>query len=590
VPASPSSTGHAADVARHRVRAAIDAASCRAAVDACRAAVAAALRALDHADAAHWYRRAVGLAAGAGLDPAEHADLLLGLAEAEFLDLRVAEALRHCVAGADLAAGPATSSAVGSAGAPGGPVTGLGRPDLLARAALVVRGIGGEEPSRVIADLCVRARAAFGEADSGTHARVLAQHAMALAQLAVTSPGLARQAHALSERAMEMAHRDGGSTALVDAMHARETLAGGPSSARERMDMGQTPHSGDKSGLRIRMDPGCMAELQELASAQDRWDVYRAVSAVVARHYPSSATAFQAAVHDASGDLRVPEEQSPFAEVARAALAQARFGQPAWKMVVPAPPKPSGPAYDDAAGWRQALGFGVFLSYAEEDWEVARQITAMLRELGIDVYNWQGRRGGQFIREIERAISQAYAFIALISPHYLASQWCRHEWEFALQREHDLQADSPDLVFNYVLKVADTLYAEADVLHGRDWLDMTSPRNWDEMLAALVSRLTPWKGARSEGSEGDSSSSANRSASLFRDRRDELDRVLYGLTNVAGPHFWLVVAPPQLGKSWFLDQLRAEITAEPAVATQWATKLVDLRLQPSGLRRDARSF
>jgi DNA-binding CsgD family transcriptional regulator len=243
VPASPSSAGHAADVARHRVRAAIDAASCRAAVDACRAAVAAALRALDHADAAHWYRRAVELAAGAGLDPAEHADLLLGLAEAEFLDLRVAEALRHCVAGADLAAGPATSSAVGSAGAPGGPVAGLGRPDLLARAALVVRGIGGEEPSRVIADLCVRARAAFGEADSGTHARVLAQHAMALAQLAVTSPGLARQAHALSERAMEMAHRDGGSTALVDAMHARETLAGGPSSARERMDMGTRLHT-----------------------------------------------------------------------------------------------------------------------------------------------------------------------------------------------------------------------------------------------------------------------------------------------------------------------------------------------------------
>jgi DNA-binding CsgD family transcriptional regulator len=37
---------------------------------------------------------------------------------------------------------------------------------------------------------------------------------------------------------MAMAQRDGGSTALVDALHARETLVGGPSAATERMDMG----------------------------------------------------------------------------------------------------------------------------------------------------------------------------------------------------------------------------------------------------------------------------------------------------------------------------------------------------------------
>ncbi|GAA3342033.1 AAA family ATPase [Amorphoplanes nipponensis] len=223
--------GLTADVARHRIRAATDASTCRAAVDACRAAVDAALRSLDHADAAHWYRRAVELAAGARLGPAELADLLLGLAEAEYLDLRVAEALRHCVAGSDLAAG-------------------LGRVDLLARAALVVRGIGGEGPNRVIADLCARARAALGDettddgpadavaGDAGTHARVLAQHAMALAQHAASSPGLTGRAQALSRRAMALAHRDGGSTALVDALHARQTLAGGPSASAERMAMG----------------------------------------------------------------------------------------------------------------------------------------------------------------------------------------------------------------------------------------------------------------------------------------------------------------------------------------------------------------
>jgi hypothetical protein len=226
----------------------------------------------------------------------------------------------------------------------------------------------------------------------------------------------------------------------------------------------------------------------------------------------------------------------------------------------------------------------LFLSYAEEDWEFSRQITAMLRELGIDVYNWQGRRGGQFIREIERAINRADGFIALMSPHFLDSQWCRDEWEFALQREHDLQASNPDLVFIFVLKVADTPPTAGGFLRGRDWLDMTSQGDKDAMTAALVDRLMP---AIEPEPARPASDSVGRVASLFRNRRDELDRVLHGLTNAAGPHFWLVVAPPQLGKTWFLDQLRAEI---PGANQAWGTKLVDLRVPPAGRRRDTRSL
>jgi TIR domain len=233
----------------------------------------------------------------------------------------------------------------------------------------------------------------------------------------------------------------------------------------------------------------------------------------------------------------------------------------------------------------------LFLSYAEEDWEVARQVTAMLRELGIDVYNWQGRRGGQFIREIERAISQADGFVALMSPCFLRSQWCRDEWEFAFQREHDLQAGNSDHVFVFVLEVAETPHTEGGFLRGRDWLDITSEASRDDMLAALVNRLIPGRETESVGPADDSGTgSASRGASLFRNRRDELDSVMHGLTNVAGPHFWLIVAPPQLGKTWFLDRLRAEIAAEAESAARWATKLVDLRVQPGALRRDARSL
>ena len=223
----------------------------------------------------------------------------------------------------------------------------------------------------------------------------------------------------------------------------------------------------------------------------------------------------------------------------------------------------------------------LFLSYAQEDWEVARQITAKLRELGIDVHDWRGRRGGQFIRDAARAISRSDGFVALMSPHFLASQWCLAESELALQREHDLQASNEDRVFIGVLEVAEAPRAESGFLRARDWLRITGQSNRDEMIAALVDTLTPGGGTVSQRPADDT---AGRGASLFRNRREELDSVLHGLTNVAGPHFWLVVAPPQLGKSWFLDQLRAEIAGR---AVPWTTKLVDLRVQPTGLRRDA---
>ena len=133
----------------------------------------------------------------------------------------------------------------------------------------------------------------------------------------------------------------------------------------------------------------------------------------------------------------------------------------------------------------------LFLSYAEEDWEVARQLITKLRELGIDVYDWQGRRGGQFIGQIQRAISQADGFVVLMSPHFLASQWCRDEWEYALQLEHEMQIGNKDYVFIYVLKVADTPRAAAGFLSTRDWLDITGHRDKDEMIAILADTLTP---------------------------------------------------------------------------------------------------
>jgi hypothetical protein len=233
----------------------------------------------------------------------------------------------------------------------------------------------------------------------------------------------------------------------------------------------------------------------------------------------------------------------------------------------------------------------IFLSYAEEDEEAVRQMAAVLRRRGVEFYDWQGQRGGRFIEAIERALSRSDAFIAVMSPHFLASSWCRMERELAIQRELDLRAADPDFTLIHVLQVAETPYADSGFLRRYDWHDLTSPGSRSELFNDLVDRLIPgiktgsehpdFAGLEEPGSVGD------RVASLFRNRREELDRVLHGLTSLGGPHFWVVVAPPQLGKTWFLDRLSAELTGAGQGSAQWVTRLVDLRDQPLELRGDA---
>ena len=186
----------AGEYARHRLRCAVDAGSRRRAVEACRSAAAAAAGGLDFADAARWYARALDLTAD---DPAGRADLLLGRAEAAYRDGSIDAALADC------------TEVVGLAER-------LGRADLAAGAAVVVRGVGGPV-SMSVAGLCERAGALLGDEESAGHARVLANHAIVLTEL-----GRVPEADALSRHAMAMADRTGDPTALVAAIHARHDL------------------------------------------------------------------------------------------------------------------------------------------------------------------------------------------------------------------------------------------------------------------------------------------------------------------------------------------------------------------------------
>jgi hypothetical protein len=213
----------------------------------------------------------------------------------------------------------------------------------------------------------------------------------------------------------------------------------------------------------------------------------------------------------------------------------------------------------------------LFLSYAEEDRERAAEIAGWLGGRGFEIYNWRdpSTRGGRFMPQIENAINRADAFLTLLSPSFIASEWCRREVELAIQREGDLHQQGREPVFVHVLQIVATRPADLGFLRSYDQVDLTAQAETEAELSILAERL------RSAGVVApDGSDAAGDPVPLFRNRVDEVERVLRGLGNASGPHFWLVVAPPQLGKTWFLNEVsKNNAQADP----RWVTKQLDLR-------------
>ncbi|MEU4216980.1 AAA family ATPase, partial [Actinoplanes sp. NPDC026623] len=172
-----------AEVARHRVRCAVDAPSRLSAVEACRAAAAAAL---DLAETVRWFGDAVDLAD----EPADR----LARATAAYADGRLDLAIADCGALLDVAER-------------------AGRPELAVEAALVVRGVAGPVGPALLL-LCERALAL-----AGRHPRLLAQLAFLLAE-----SGDPARAGEISAEAMTLAEASGRPDDLAAAVHARHQV------------------------------------------------------------------------------------------------------------------------------------------------------------------------------------------------------------------------------------------------------------------------------------------------------------------------------------------------------------------------------
>jgi DNA-binding CsgD family transcriptional regulator len=141
-------------------------------------------------------------------------ELLVQLADARYRSGDLALSVESCVAAAQVARE-------------------LRRPDLQARASLVVQNVADAGFESTLQRLCEDALEAVGDSDVGLRARLLAHLATML-----DTAGRHERNDALSREAVDLAERSHDPEALVSAIYARHTATMGPGGAHERLALG----------------------------------------------------------------------------------------------------------------------------------------------------------------------------------------------------------------------------------------------------------------------------------------------------------------------------------------------------------------
>ncbi|WP_345505658.1 AAA family ATPase [Terrabacter aeriphilus] len=178
-----------------------------------RVAAAQAAAARAHEEAVGFTRLALEHARRLGVHGARLAELLAEQARSEWLANLVPAALASCVEAVDVAEA-------------------AGRPDLMARAALVPQGIGSLDVALVVDGLCERTLARLPEEALAERSGLLALRASAAAERALDTT-----ADPLSLAALELARRSGSPEAELAAVAARHFTLCYPQAVHEREEL-----------------------------------------------------------------------------------------------------------------------------------------------------------------------------------------------------------------------------------------------------------------------------------------------------------------------------------------------------------------
>ncbi|WP_372666410.1 toll/interleukin-1 receptor domain-containing protein [Amycolatopsis kentuckyensis] len=213
----------------------------------------------------------------------------------------------------------------------------------------------------------------------------------------------------------------------------------------------------------------------------------------------------------------------------------------------------------------------IFLSFTQADREIADRLTEAMTQRGAEVYNYGDHPGKQFVKDTQAELERADYFVALISPEAALSEWCKLERHTAYHRQIELKRQ-----FVYVIQVRQTSRTGTGFLRSSAWLNLLEPQTSEKITKVLSALGFDKNGAPAPGT-------GLTPWTVFRNRENELSRLINAITTVGTPDLWLIVSPPKLGKTWFLQEvLRRRDTMEP----QCRTQLVDLRSLPIGDRHD----
>jgi hypothetical protein len=218
-------------------------------------------------------------------------------------------------------------------------------------------------------------------------------------------------------------------------------------------------------------------------------------------------------------------------------------------------------------------GQKVFLSYAQQDRDIGQEISAWLALAGFQVLSADRPAGGEPApgSAAGPVIDSAHAFVMVLTPSFLSSPRCREELDLAGRREQQQAAAGRPGGFIHVLQVPDWPEPDRSDLPAHILIDLSlaGARSREAALSSLGSSIIlrtrgPAAQAHQPGQVQVSEEPLNRG--------EELEHLLFALRSPSGKHFWLVIGPPGVGKSWLLRQLG------PAAAQSggWIPSLVDL--------------
>ncbi|MBZ0285037.1 MAG: toll/interleukin-1 receptor domain-containing protein [Anaerolineae bacterium] len=222
------------------------------------------------------------------------------------------------------------------------------------------------------------------------------------------------------------------------------------------------------------------------------------------------------------------------------------------------------------------MGLRLFISYAHVDIGQVKQIVDILNDL--DYLTWFDRRltpGKDWRSQLQEAISACDAFLYVISPESLASEWC--QWEFAQAVEKGIP------IMPALIRETSNL---PECIKKIQWVDFTQGITVTS-VSKLVNGLqhippseiptTPHNPSGEPTHAKDNIMFLDTDSQPgFQNREEELDTIVdSNLMIYGGERFFLINAGPQMGKSWLTHKVENKLL----LTEKWVIKKVDLRTE-----------